>query len=212
MKYVDLHIRSRYSGGKDSPAELVKKVKDAGVAAFSVTDVLDLSALKECGELAAAEGLEFVPGVDIPVCLDRYGLCFHLLGYFFDPENGKLQEFLAGAKEKIPALGQAAAALREAGGLVALADPRSCGLSGFALDGFMQMVRCCGVEFMEVLYTGYSPDDSQFWLDTAKEWSMDPVGGSGYGNPELNAIPGEPEVDYEVLSWMRECLRKPGEG
>ena len=203
---VDLHTRSTFSGGSDTPAELVRKAKEAGLSAVALTDLLCVDGLEEAAAEAEKLGMEFVPGVEIPVKLLRYEGELKLLGYFFDPGNAALRQLLEDAKREKPTVGQAALVLREAGGLTALADPKSCGADGMSLEWFMQSVRCCGVEFIEVLYTGYTPDESQFWLDTAKEWSMDPVGGSGYGDPSIPAVLGQPETDYEVLAWMKSCV------
>ena len=205
MMNIDLHTRSVCSGGRDTPAELVRRAHERGLSALALTDLLSLEGLEEAERECAKLGVEFVPGVEVPVRLPRYEKDLRLLGYFVDPKNAALQQLLEAAKTEVPTVGQAAAILREAGGLVALADPRSYGVEGMTLDGFMQSVRCCGVEFVEVLYTAYEPEESQFWLDTAKEWSMDPVGGSGYGTPGLSAVLGEPEVDGEVLEWMKHC-------
>ena len=203
---VDLHTRSTLSGGVDTPAELVRKAKEAGLSAVALTDLLCVDGLEEAAAEAEKLGMEFVPGVEIPVKLLRYEGELKLLGYFFDPGNAPLRQLLEDAKREKPTVGQAALAIHEAGGLSALADPKSCGADGMSLEWFMQSVRCCGVEFLEVLYTGYSPDESQFWLDTAKEWSMDPVGGSGYGDASIPAVLGQPETDYEVLAWMKSCV------
>ena len=202
---VDLHTRSVLSGGFDTPAELVRKAKEAGLSAVALTDLLCVDGLDEAAAEAEKLGIEFVPGVEIPVKLLRYEGELKLLGYFFDPQNAALRQLLERAKTEKPTVGQAALAIHEAGGLSALADPRCSGADGMSLEWFMQSVRCCGVEFMEVLYTGYTSDESQFWLDTAKEWSMDPIGGSGYGDPALSAVLGQPETDYEVLAWMKSC-------
>ena len=207
---VDLHTRSLYSGGADTPAELVRKAQTVGLSAVALTDLCSLEGLEAAAQACAKLGMDFVPGVEIPVKLPRYERELRLLGYYFDPRNVALRKLIEEAKTELPTVGQAAAVLREAGGLVALADPKSYGVEGMTLDGFMQSVRCCGVEFVEVLYTGYTPDESQFWLDTAKEWSMDPVGGSGYGTPGLSAALGEPEVDGEVLDWMKRCKADMG--
>ncbi|MBQ0134302.1 MAG: PHP domain-containing protein [Clostridiales bacterium] len=205
MMKVDLHTHSVYSGGSDTPAELMRKAKDAGLSAVALTDYCSLEGLEEAAAAAAELGLEFVPGVELPGRLSRYETELRLLGFFFDPDYAPLRALIESAKTETPTVGQTASLIREAGGLVAMADPRACGISGMALDGFMQNVRCCGVEFVEVLYPGYSSEESQAWLDTAKEWSMDPIGGSGCGLRGSSAVIGEPEVDYEVYAWLREC-------
>ncbi len=204
MMLVDLHTRSTVSGGMDTPAELVRKAHEKRLAALALTDFLSLDGLAEAAAEAERLGIEFIPGVEIPVKLARFEAKLSLLGYFPDPDNAALRRLLEDARSEIPTVGQAAAVLRDAGALSALADPRSAGIEGMSLEYFMQSVRCCGVEFVEVLHTGYTPEESQSWLDTAKEWSMDPVGGSGYGSVST-AVLGEPEVDYEVLDWLKRC-------
>lgn len=202
---IDLHTRSRLSGGFDTPRELVSKAAEVGLSALALCDVLCVSGLPEAQQTAGELGIEFIPAVEVPCYLPRYETQVQLIGYYINPEHPALSDLLEKAKTTLPTVGQAAAVLREAGALVAFADPKSCGITGMSLDGFMQSVRCCGVEFVEVLYTGYTTNESHFWLDTAKEWSMDPVGGSGYGNTSLHASLGQPQVDGSVLDWMRQC-------
>ncbi len=202
---IDLHTRSLLSGGWDSPAELVRKAAAAGISALALCDVMTVSGLQEARETAEELGVELICAVEVPAVLPRYETEVRLIGYFIDPESSALRELFTWAEDAIPSLGKAASALREAGGLVALADPRSCGITGMALDGFMQSVRCCGVEFIEAYYTGYSYEDSDFWLGVAKEWSMDPVGGSGYGDPAVPAVLGELQLSASMLDWMKEC-------
>lgn len=82
---IDLHMHSTVSDGTDTPAELLQKVRKAGIGVFSVTDH---DAVKSgqiiCGILRPGDPV-FIPGVEFS-CKDENGK-YHILGYGFDPEN-----------------------------------------------------------------------------------------------------------------------------
>ncbi len=81
---IDLHIHSTISDGTDSPAEILTRVKEAGVGLFALTDH---DAIKGCVILRQklAEGdPQFVTGVEVG-CRDEEGQ-YHILGYGYDPE------------------------------------------------------------------------------------------------------------------------------
>lgn len=78
---IDLHMHSTISDGTDSPAELLNRVKDAGISLFSLTDHDDV---KGCEEIAAKrqEGdPAFINGVEFS-CRDEGGK-YHILGYAY---------------------------------------------------------------------------------------------------------------------------------
>ena len=82
---IDLHLHTAVSDGTDTPAELVSKVKDAGIAVFSVTDHDAIKAEKTVGPLCENGGPRFIPGVEFS-CRDGQGK-YHILGYGFDPSS-----------------------------------------------------------------------------------------------------------------------------
>lgn len=89
---VDLHAHTRYSDGSLTPAELVDRAVDAGLAALGITDHDSTDGIAEAR--AAAEGrIEIVPGIE--VSSSRGGHEMHVLGYYLDPENPTLRERLA---------------------------------------------------------------------------------------------------------------------
>jgi predicted metal-dependent phosphoesterase TrpH len=93
---IDLHTHTTASDGRCSPGELVARAVSAGLQALSVTDHDTTAA---CAPVAAAcgrAGIEFVPGIEITAVAD--GKDVHMLGYFIDPDAGRLGAFLAEAR------------------------------------------------------------------------------------------------------------------
>ena len=89
---IDLHMHSLVSDGTDSPAELLGKVREAGLEAFSLTDH---DAIKGC---MAIEGLLrdgdplFIPGAEFS-CRDELGK-YHILGYGYNGKTGAMPQFI----------------------------------------------------------------------------------------------------------------------
>ena len=85
---MDLHTHTTASDGSLTPAQLVRKAHEIGLAALAVTDHDTLSGLAEAEAEAQRLGLDFLPGVELSV-EDKDGR-FHLLGYGFDPNFPEL--------------------------------------------------------------------------------------------------------------------------
>ncbi|MBA3431620.1 MAG: PHP domain-containing protein [Actinobacteria bacterium] len=101
---IDLHAHTTVSDGGDTPAALVQKAKDAGLAAIAVTDHDNDAGCDE----AAAEGhrldVEVVRGVEISCDVEDLAErgfhpagrpTMHLLGYFIDGSDNALSAALA---------------------------------------------------------------------------------------------------------------------
>ena len=89
---VDLHTHTTASDGSLSPAALVQKAREIGLAALAVTDHDTITGLAEAAEAARMQKIDFLPGVELSV-EDKDGR-FHLLGYGFDPAFPELAETL----------------------------------------------------------------------------------------------------------------------
>ena len=89
---IDLHLHTAASDGTDSPAELVRACREAGIATMGVTDHDTTAAIPEVAREAERAGLEFVPGIEITAAWE--GSDVHLLGYFVDHESLVLRAFL----------------------------------------------------------------------------------------------------------------------
>ena len=87
---IDLHMHTTVSDGTDTPRELLRNVKAAGITHFSVTDHDAIKAGGIISGLRTDGDPLFIPGVELS-CRDEYGK-YHILGYGFDlgakPING----------------------------------------------------------------------------------------------------------------------------
>lgn len=87
MTKADLHIHSNYSDGSDSVADLAKKVVQADIDIFSLTDH---DTNEGCTEIIKflPEDIKFIPGIEL-TCKVEDIKC-HILGLNCDPANEEL--------------------------------------------------------------------------------------------------------------------------
>lgn len=111
---IDLHLHTTASDGRCSPAELVEQAAAAGVDVMAVTDHDTVAAVEEVRTAARARGIEAVAGIEITAV--EAGRDVHMLGYFFDPADAVLADFLAGQRaSRISRVESIAARLAELG-------------------------------------------------------------------------------------------------
>jgi predicted metal-dependent phosphoesterase TrpH len=89
---IDLHLHTTASDGLLHPSELVDMAWRAGIKTMSVTDHDTVAAVAEVAAAAKSSGLAFVPGIEITAVHEHRDV--HMLGYFFDPQNAELNQFL----------------------------------------------------------------------------------------------------------------------
>jgi predicted metal-dependent phosphoesterase TrpH len=111
---IDLHTHSSASDGTDTPADLVRAAKAAGLDVVALTDHDATSGWTEAAAAADEVGIGFVPGLEISTKFRHRGV--HLLAYLPDPTHpplvGALDRIIAGRTERTPAI---VAALRRHG-------------------------------------------------------------------------------------------------
>jgi predicted metal-dependent phosphoesterase TrpH len=90
---ADLHVHTTYSDGTYTPAEIVKKAKEAGLTAVSVTDHDEVRGIAEALEEGLREEVKVVPGVELTTELPHTEV--HILGYFIDYKSKKLSKVLS---------------------------------------------------------------------------------------------------------------------
>ena len=99
---VDLHIHTTASDGSDSPALLLRKLKEAGITTFSITDHDTITGALEMEKLVTPE-FRFIRGIEFS-CETAAGKC-HILGYGFEPQDplfrAALEEGAALRREKL---------------------------------------------------------------------------------------------------------------
>ena len=89
---VDFHIHTTVSDGTDSPAELLNKVKAAGLTHFAVTDHDAVKGCLQVKELLSEGDPCFIFGAEFS-CEDEQGK-YHVLGYGYDQNAAPLRELV----------------------------------------------------------------------------------------------------------------------
>lgn len=101
---IDLHTHSNRSDGTDTPAELVRNAKAAGLDVVALTDHDATTGWDEAQAAADEVGIRLVRGIEVST--KWQGASVHLLGYGFDPDDvallSELERVLAGRQNRLP--------------------------------------------------------------------------------------------------------------
>lgn len=89
---IDLHLHTTASDGTLSPEALVARADEARLTVISVTDHDTTAATHAAGAAARTRGLTLVSGIEITAVEAHRDV--HVLGYYIDPDNRQLAEFL----------------------------------------------------------------------------------------------------------------------
>ena len=93
----DLHLHTTYSDGQYGVEKLIEKVKMSGIKYFSIADHDSIDANREIDKYDI-NGINYIKGVEISSILDnKYKM--HILGYFIDENNEKINLILQQLKE-----------------------------------------------------------------------------------------------------------------
>lgn len=90
---IDLHLHSNCSDGVLTPAELLAKAKQAGLASVALCDHDTVAGVKTAIIAGEQTGVNVIPGVELSVCFRSFS-DVHLLGYFIDLDSTELHERL----------------------------------------------------------------------------------------------------------------------
>lgn len=111
---IDLHTHSRVSDGTESPDELVRAAKAAGLDVVALTDHDTADGWAEAAHTAEEVGVTLVPGMELSTLHE--GRSVHLLAYLPDPTYpplaAELAKVLEGRTRRLPGM---VARLRELG-------------------------------------------------------------------------------------------------
>lgn len=111
---IDLHLHTTASDGRLDPVDLVRRAVAAGVRVLAVTDHDTTDGIQDAQAEAARLGVSLVPGIEI-TAVDR-GRDVHMLGYFFDPSEPRMVEFLVAQRAaRVSRISRIAARLTELG-------------------------------------------------------------------------------------------------
>lgn len=97
MSRMDLHLHTTHSDGSFTPAEIIDLAQKAGVTALAITDHDITTGVSEAAEAGRDRGIEVIPGIEISSTFGNSEL--HILGYFLDCRDEKLNERLATLRE-----------------------------------------------------------------------------------------------------------------
>ena len=92
MKRIDLHTHSLCSDGAQTPADVVRTAFDAGLSAIALSDHDCIAGVQEAIDTGNSLGIEVIPAVELSAQSDTE---LHILGYFVDIHNKKLQDTMA---------------------------------------------------------------------------------------------------------------------
>ncbi len=96
MKRIDLHTHSLKSDGAQTPIDVVRTAYAAGLSAMSLTDHDNIEGVPEAVAEGQRLGIEVIPGVELSAQSDTE---LHILGYFIDIRNKRLNDAMAYALE-----------------------------------------------------------------------------------------------------------------
>jgi len=120
---IDLHTHTRCSDGTQTPAELVRAAREAGIDVLAVTDHDTTAGWAEAARTAEEVGIELVRGIEVST--RHLGRGVHLLAYLPDPTYpplvAHLRKILDGRSSRVPAMLER---LRSAGVDIDIADVR----------------------------------------------------------------------------------------
>lgn len=92
IKRIDLHTHSLCSDGAQTPADVVKTAAAAGLSAIALSDHDCITGVQEAMDTGKALGVEVIPAVELSAQSDTE---LHILGYFIDIHNKRLQDAMA---------------------------------------------------------------------------------------------------------------------
>ena len=97
MKTCDLHTHTTASDGSDTPEELIRKAKEAGLKAIAITDHDTVAGIEEVPGFSHPPEMEVIPGVEFSVVAPKGNM--HILGYFINTRNPYLIDTLKVVQE-----------------------------------------------------------------------------------------------------------------
>jgi len=94
---IDLHLHSTASDGTLTPEEVVTLAKQANLTAIALTDHDSVDGLETALKACQKQQLNFVPGIEFSTKMQGYSL--HILGYFINWQQQKLNRVLVGLRK-----------------------------------------------------------------------------------------------------------------
>lgn len=90
--WIDLHVHSTYSDGILTPAEMIQRAAKLKLAAIGIADHDTIDNIEDALAAGKEYQVEVVPAVELSCQYN--GRDVHILGYYFDNDNDKLNRHL----------------------------------------------------------------------------------------------------------------------
>jgi len=97
MNRLDLHLHTNRSDGSFTPTQVLELAHEAGVTALAITDHDIMMGIPEATLVGQQLGIEVIPGIEISSNFGDSEL--HMLGYFLDWQDVRLNERLSTLRE-----------------------------------------------------------------------------------------------------------------
>ena len=94
---IDLHTHTNTSDGTDSPEELLKKIQEAGIEIFAVTDHDTIKGALEMKKIIGSAPVKFIKGIEFS-CRADDAKC-HILGFNCDENHEAFKKVLRAGDE-----------------------------------------------------------------------------------------------------------------
>ncbi len=199
----DLHTHSSYSDGSCTPAEIISKAEETGLAAVALTDHNTLAGLPEFITAAKDKDIDAVAGVEITADFDGHEV--HIVGLFIKEEYyGALNEFLedirlAKGKENFKLYKKLVAAGYEISfdNILAAGKKGSVNRVHFAKE----LIRCGYVSTVKEAFDGLLSEKHGLYVPTKHTDSLDVV-------ELLSSLSAVPILAHPFLSLDERDLRR----
>ena len=93
----DLHVHSTYSDGSQTPEEITEEAIEKKLSAIAIADHDTFDGVRPAIEAARGSDLRVIPAVEISTEFQKIDV--HILGYWIELDNERLQEKLAYVRE-----------------------------------------------------------------------------------------------------------------
>jgi len=97
MNRLDLHLHTSHSDGSFTPTGVLELAREAGVTTLAITDHDITTGIPEATLAGQQLGIEVIPGIEISSTFGDSEL--HMLGYFLDWQDARLNERLSTLRE-----------------------------------------------------------------------------------------------------------------
>lgn len=98
MPTADLHTHTLYSDGTETPQQLIALAIAAGLSALAITDHDTMEGYEVAARSGPTQGLELIPGLEMSASFE--GREVHMLGFFLNPADAALQQFLSSQRQR----------------------------------------------------------------------------------------------------------------